>query len=129
MLPNNNITIFELIDKNIFNSIINCPEKFENFANNLCDGNIKGLWDNEDFMSKIVSINGLYLECATDSIRKNHNICLKAIEQNLKAKKFIDISIRKEVLDSFINIQKKYIQNSKNGNIKKNKNNSQCESK
>ena len=64
-------------------------------------------------MSKLVQKDGMYLEGGSNCIKKNIDVCLKAIYQNLNAKKFIDVSIRKIVLDKFINETKERIKDFK----------------
>ena len=61
----------------------------------------------------IVQIDGMYLEGGSNYIKKNIDVCLKAINQNLKAKKFIDKSIRMIVIDKFIIKTKESIENIK----------------
>tara|TARA_E500000178_G_scaffold356091_1_gene431618 strand:- start:744 stop:1100 length:357 start_codon:yes stop_codon:yes gene_type:complete len=106
---NNVPPVYEYLNKNNILKIIESPQSFSDFAFDFCENDSTGLWNNVEFMSKLVQKDGMYLEGGSNSIKKNIDVCLKAINQNLKAKKFIDVSIRKIVVDKFISETKESI--------------------
>lgn len=108
-----NSSVFEYLNKNYILKLIEDQKTFDQFTHDFCENDSTGLWNNVEFMSKLVQKDGMYLEGGSNCIKKNIDVCLKAIYQNLNAKKFIDVSIRKIVLDKFINETKERIKDFK----------------
>ena len=107
---NNVPSVYEYLNKKNILKIIESPKSFSDFVFDFCENDSLGLWNDVEFMSKLVQLDGMYLEGGSNSIKKNIDVCLKAINQNLKAKKFIDISIKMIVIDKFIIETKKSIE-------------------
>ena len=110
---NNVPSVYEYLNKKNILKIIESPKSFSDFVFDFCENDSTGLWNDVEFMSKLVQIDGMYLEGGSNYIKKNIDVCLKAINQNLKAKKFIDKSIRMIVIDKFIIKTKESIENIK----------------
>lgn len=101
-----NITIFDYLNPIQIVDLLNYDsKKSDKFIEDFKNGNI--IWDDKETMTKLVGLDPMLLEAGSDRIRKDIDVCYKAISCDLKAAKHVHKSIKSKVLD-------KWIKNTKN---------------
>ena len=99
--------IWELLDPSKLELLIYSNEDISKlFFNELIKNDYFPLWDNINFIKKIININGEYLACASERLRKDYNICFEALKNNFKAKEYIDSSIKNQVVTDYFDYMK-----------------------
>ncbi len=113
--PNKNLPfIWELLNPSKLELLISSNEDISNlFFDELIKDDYFPLWDNINFIKKIININGEYLGCASERLRKDYNICFEALENNFKAKEYIDSSIKNQVVADYFDYMKDDIKRQK----------------
>lgn len=111
--------IWELLDPNNLEQLIYSDEEISKlFFDELTSNDNFPLWDNINFIKKIININGEYLACASERIRKDYNICFEALKNSFKAKEYISVSIKNQVVNDYLNYMKNEIKRAKCINLK-----------
>lgn len=111
--------IWELLDPNNLEQLIYSDEEISKlFFDELTSNDYFPLWDNINFIKKIININGEYLACASERIRKDYNICFEALKNSFKAKEYISVSIKNQVVNDYLNYMKNEIKRAKCINLK-----------
>ena len=111
--------IWDLLNPNILqNFLYSNDDVLNSIFNEISNNDNFPLWDNIYFIKKIVNINGEYLACASERLRKDYAICLEALKNNFKAKEYIDISIKNTVVNDYLNYMKDNIKTLKSRNLK-----------
>ena len=111
--------IWELLDQNNLEQLIYSDENISKlFFDELTSNDYFPLWDNINFIKKIININGEYLACASERIRKDYNICFEALKNSFKAKEYISVSIKNKVVNDYLNYMKNEIKRAKCINLK-----------
>ena len=113
--PDKNLPfIWELLDPSKLELLIYSNEDISNlFFDELIKNDYFPLWDNINFIKKIININGEYLACASERLRKDYNICFEALKNSFKAKQYIDSSIKNQVVTDYLDYMKDDIKRTK----------------